>query len=127
MSFANRRRAAVAVGGALGAIGRALIIDIVGGSGLDPLWATLFVNLTGSLALGLLVGWHTGRARSSPYAIPFAGIGILGAFTTFSLFSTEVLDLLRDGDISTALVYAAGTIFFGFVFAFAGTRIGRSL
>ncbi|HZJ48007.1 MAG TPA: CrcB family protein, partial [Acidimicrobiia bacterium] len=65
MSLANRRRAAVAVGGAIGAIGRALIIDIVGGSGLDPLWATLFVNLTGSLALGLLVGRHTGRARSS--------------------------------------------------------------
>src|SRR5665811_636447 len=65
MSLANRRRAAVAVGGAIGAIGRALIIDIVGGSGLDPLWATLFANLTGSLALGLLVGRHTGRARSS--------------------------------------------------------------
>jgi CrcB protein len=126
MSLANRRRAAVAAGGAIGAVGRALVIDLVDQSALDPLWATLFVNVAGSLLLGFVVGWHTNKARSSPYVIPFAGIGILGAFTTFSLFSTEVFALLRTGDAVTALVYVAGSIVAGFMAALIGIRIGRS-
>jgi len=126
ISLANRRRAAVAAGGALGAVSRAFVIEIVERSGFDPLWATLTVNLVGSLLLGFLVGWHSGRARSSSYLIPFVGIGMFGAFTTFSLFSTEVFGLLRSGDWLTALVYAGGSIGLGFVFAFVGIRVGRS-
>lgn len=126
MSLDNRRRAAVAAGGAIGAIGRAVVIDVVAGSRFDPLWATFLVNVVGSLLLGFLVGWHTARARSSPYTIPLVGIGIFGAFTTFSLFSTEVFGLLRTGDSLTALLYVVGTIAVGFAAAFAGIRIGRS-
>jgi CrcB protein len=126
MSLANRRRAAVAAGGAIGAVARAFVIEIVERSGFDPLWATLTVNLAGSVLLGFLVGWHSGRSRSSPYLIPLVGIGVFGAFTTFSLFSTEVFGLLRSGDWLTALAYAGGSIGLGFAFAFAGIRAGRS-
>ncbi len=127
MSLANRRRAAVAAGGAIGAVGRAFVIEIVTGAGVDPLWATFLVNAAGSLLLGYLVGRHTGRSRSSPYVIPFAGIGIMGAFTTFSLFSTEVFHLLEGGDVTTALVYVTGSVVVGLVFALTGIRVGRSL
>ena len=126
MSLDNRRRAAVAAGGAFGAIGRAFVIEVVGYSGFSTLWGTLTVNLVGSLLLGFLVGWHAGRARSSPYLVPFVGIGMFGAFTTFSLFSTEVFGLLRTGDGLLALAYAAASIVFGFLLAFAGMRLGRA-
>jgi CrcB protein len=126
LSLDNRRRAAVAAGGAFGAIGRALVIEVVGYSGVSTLWGTLTVNLVGSLLLGFLVGWHAGRARSSPYLVPFVGIGMFGAFTTFSLFSTEVFGLFRTGDGLLAFVYAAASIVFGFLLAFAGMRLGRA-
>jgi len=125
MSLANRRRAAVAAGGAVGAIGRALLLDLADQLPSDPLWATLLVNVVGSLLLGLVFGWHANKARSSPYVIPFVGIGILGAFTTFSLFSTEVFGLLRTGDVVTALVYVTSSIAAGLVAAFVGIRVGR--
>jgi len=126
MSPANRRRAAVAAGGAIGAIGRALVIEVVGRAGLSTLWGTLTVNLVGALLLGFLVGWHAGRARSSPYLVPFVGIGMFGAFTTFSLFSTEVFGLLRDGDGLLAFGYVTVSLFFGLFLALAGIRLGRA-
>ena len=126
ISPANRRRAAVAAGGAIGAIGRAFVIEVVVRSGFSSLWGTLTVNLVGSLLLGFLVGWHGNRARSSPYLVPFVGIGMFGAFTTFSLFSTEVLGVLRDGDVLWAVGYASVSLFAGFLLAFVGVRLGRA-
>ena len=124
ISLANRRRAAVATGGAIGAILRGVTGEIVVEGGFDPLWATLFVNVIGSLLLGYLIAWHTGQSRSSPLAIPFVGIGILGAFTTFSLFSVEVFELLRTGDLWLAAVYPTAMIGLGFAAALIGIRTG---
>ncbi len=126
MSITGRRRAAVAAGGAIGAILRGVTGEIIVMSGFDPLWATLLVNVTGSLVLGFLVAWHTGQSRSSPLVIPFAGVGILGAFTTFSLFSVEVFELFRTGDLWLAVMYPVGMIGFGFAAALIGIRVGGS-
>ena len=126
ISITGRRRAAVAAGGAIGAILRGVTGEIVLMSGFDPLWATILVNVTGSLLLGLLIAWHTGQSRSSPLVIPFAGVGILGAFTTFSLFSVEVFELFRTGDLWLAVVYPIGMIGLGFVAALFGIRVGGS-
>jgi len=126
ISITGRRRAAVAAGGAIGAILRGVVGEIVVMGGFDPLWATLLVNVTGSLLLGLLIAWHTGQSRSSPLVIPFAGIGILGAFTTFSLFSVEVFELFRTGDLWLAVAYPIGMIGLGFMAAMVGIRAGGS-
>jgi fluoride ion exporter CrcB/FEX len=56
--------------------------------------------------------------------IPFAGIGILGAFTTFSLFSVEVFELFRTGDLWLVFVYPMGMIGLGFAAALIGVRTG---
>ena len=124
VSIEGRRRAAMAAGGAIGAILRGVVGEIVVTSGFDLLWATLFVNVIGSLFLGFLVAWHTGQSRSSPLVIPFAGIGILGAFTTFSLFSVEVFELFRTGDLWLAVVYPIGMIGLGLAAALIGIRTG---
>ena len=125
-SITGRRRFAVAAGGAVGAIGRAAVIDVVDATKLDVLWSTFFVNVLGSLILGYVVARHAGRSHSSPFLIPFVGVGIMGAFTTFSLFSTEVFDLARAGDWFLAIVYPVGSIAAGFVAALIGVRFGGS-
>ncbi len=125
-SITGRRRVAVAAGGAVGTVGRALVIELGDAAHLNLLWATFTVNVVGSLLLGYLVARHAGRARSSPYLIAFAGVGVLGAFTTFSLFSTEVFELIRSGDWLVAVVYAGGSVAVGFVAALAGVRFGGS-
>lgn len=126
MSITSRRRAAVVAGGAIGAGARALTIEVVDGAELDLLWATFLVNVVGSLLLGFLVARHSGRSRSSPLLIPFVGVGILGAFTTFSLFSTEVFELLRVGNWWLAIAYPLGAVGAGFVAALVGIRSGAS-
>lgn len=122
--MSSRRRLAVAVGGALGATARWAVSEMAGAAGFDLLWATFVVNTMGSLMLGFVVAYHTGSSRSSPLMIPFVGVGILGAFTTFSLFSVEVLELLREGSLGLALVYPIGTILVGAAAAFFGVRAG---
>ncbi len=126
ISITDRRRAAVAAGGAIGALLRGATVEIVAASGFDPLLVTLIVNVTGSLLLGFLIAWHTGQSRSSPLVVPFAGIGILGALTTFSLFSVEVFELFRTGDLWMAIVYPIVMICLGFGAALIGIRIGGS-
>ena len=125
-SITGRRRFAVAAGGALGAVGRAFVADVVGRTDFNVLWATFIVNVAGSLILGYVVARHAGRSRSSPFLIPFVGVGVLGAFTTFSLFSAEVFELARAGDWVVAVTYPLLSIGAGFVAALLGVRFGGS-
>ena len=125
-SITGRRRFAVAAGGAIGAVGRALVTDIVERTTSDVLWATFIVNIVGSFILGYVVARHAGRSRSSPFLIPFVGVGVLGAFTTFSLFSAEVFELARAGDWILAIAYPLVSIGAGFVAALLGIRFGGS-
>ncbi len=81
----------------------------------------LAVNLTGSLLIGFL--WETfDRMAVSATMRTFAFVGILGAFTTFSTFSLENLNLLRTGEVRYAITNIAlsnglglGCVFLGFV------------
>ena len=77
----------VMLGGALGAGAR----HLAGAAQLRWLgpgfpWATLFVNLAGSLLMGLLAGWLVLRGGSEQTRL-FLAVGILGGFTTFSAFA----------------------------------------
>lgn len=69
---------------------------------------TLVINVTGSLLLGLLVGWAPGRAEGDLVAI--AGTGFLGGYTTFSTASVEAFRLVRTERRWAAAAYAAGTM-----------------
>ena len=95
----------IAIGGALGSIARygcsSLTANWVGET--FP-WGTLIVNVSGSLVIGFfatLTG-PDGRLLVSSDARQFVMVGICGGYTTFSSFSLQTLNLVRDGDMLAA-------------------------
>lgn len=75
-------------------------------------WGTLTVNVAGSLAMGLIVGWLAARsdgAWSQPLRL-FLTTGILGGFTTFSAFSLDAVALWERGAIGAALAYTGVSV-----------------
>jgi len=115
----------IAVGGALGALLRYGISGWayrLAGEGFP--WGTLAVNLIGCLAIGIL--W-AGFERS-PLSAEWSGflfVGLLGAFTTYSTFALESMNLLRDGEIVLALVNVTASSVGGILLAFGGLAAGR--
>ena len=84
----------IGIAGAAGALARYAIGVALGGR-LYP-YGTLAINVIGSFLLGLLLG-GPGASRWSETTTLALGVGFLGAFTTFSTFTNETMDLLRDG------------------------------
>lgn len=97
---------AVALGGALGAMGRygvnAVVFSVVGGR--FPL-GTLCVNVLGSVAMGVFYVLIVERGLLPDPWREFVLVGLLGAFTTFSAFSLDSLALWQNGHIALALTY----------------------
>jgi CrcB protein len=103
----------VALGGAIGSVGRFACSGLAARwLGLGFPWGTLFVNVIGSLAIGLLVGLASpdGRPWLGSEARAFVVVGVLGGFTTFSSFSLETLTLARGGAIGAAGAYIAASL-----------------
>ncbi len=89
---------AVAVGGAIGAVGRYLVVSGIGHwLGMGFPWGTLTVNAVGSLAMGVLFELGTLAWSPSPELRAMLLVGVLGSFTTFSAFSLDVAVLAARG------------------------------
>ncbi len=75
-------------------------------------WGTLTVNVVGSLAMGLIVGWLAARAGEgwSEALRLFLTTGILGGFTTFSAFSLDSVLLWERGQLGLALAYIGASV-----------------
>jgi fluoride exporter len=116
---------ALACGGVLGAVSRyAISLALPTETGRFP-WGTLLINVSGSAALGfllVLVIEHFPRGR---LARPVLGTGFLGAYTTFSTFTMEAIDLVRAGHAGTAIAYLAGSVFAGLLAVWAGMASAR--
>ena len=125
----------VALGGGLGAwlrflTGRLWTIAIGPVAASAFPWATLTVNVLGSFAMGLLVGW---LARSTGHAMLgnegwrlLLGVGVLGGFTTFSAFSLEVALLAERGALFPAFGYIALSLIAGIAALFIGLAVMRA-
>ena len=93
---------AVGIGGGLGAMARHAVNHVIHQRALASTFPTgiFVVNVTGSILIGLMAGavvsgrWHLG-----PEARTFLVVGVLGGYTTFSSFSLQTLNLLRNGDV----------------------------
>ncbi len=117
----------VALGGALGALGRYLLggwIQAALGPGFP--WSTLLINALGSFLIGLVVRLSLEGALSGEARL-FLAMGLLGGFTTFSTFSYETLALLQDGEVLWAGFYALGSLALGLVLVFLGYTLGGRL
>jgi len=117
----------VGAGGFVGAILRYAI-----GLALIPRMPTTFpvhtflINVTGSLALGMIAG----AAETRPIAEwirPALGIGVLGAYTTFSTFTAETVGLAARGESGMATAYVIASVALGVGAAVAGLALGRAL
>jgi len=94
----------IAAGGAAGALLRYFVSGWAyrwAGTGFP--WGTLSVNVLGSFVIGFL--WAASeRTPFGPRWTPFVFIGVLGAFTTFSTYALESLNLVREGELRLAVV-----------------------
>jgi CrcB protein len=102
----------VALGSALGGMGRYACSGL-GARWLGEAfpWGTLFVNVSGSLLIGVLAVVIPADSRLfADNARDFLMIGICGGFTTFSSFSLQTLNLARNGDWVPAGAYVLGSV-----------------
>ncbi|WP_456379920.1 fluoride efflux transporter CrcB [Thiolapillus sp.] len=119
---------AIAAGGALGALMRYWVSTATYawlGRGFP--WGTLAVNVLGSFLMGVLYILLLERLSSGPEMRAFLLIGFLGAFTTFSAFSIETLNLLEDAQIGKALLNAGGSVILCVAATWLGVILGRQL
>lgn len=120
----------VAAAGFLGAVTRKFISGLFQLSFLPGIPVnTLFVNITGCFVLSLFMIVTAERYKVDPRLRLAFGTGFLGAYTTFSTFSVETLNLIQSGKFVNALAYLfltpAGCVFFAWAGNFTGRLINR--
>jgi CrcB protein len=109
----------VALGGAIGTVGRYWLSGIVARLvGETFPWGTLLINVSGSFVIGFfgtLTG-PDGRVFAGATTRQFVMIGICGGYTTFSSFSLQTLNLMNDGE----WLHAGGNIVLSVVLCLIG-------
>jgi len=119
---------AIAAGGALGALLRFWVATgVAAWLGKDFPYGTLLINVTGSLAIGFLYVLLLERFDGGAVWRAFLMIGLLGAFTTFSTFSLETVNLIEAGEGMKALVNVLLSVVLCVGAAAIGIVIGRQI
>ncbi len=92
-------------------------------------YATMFENISGSLVMGLLVGYFAfrGGAASLHHWPLFLTTGILGGYTTFSAFSLDAVLLYERGALGMATVYVLGSVLLSIAGLVAGLALARNV
>ncbi len=117
---------AVAAGGAVGAMARHGVsraaLHLLGPN--FP-WGTLVANVTGSFMMGLAIVWLSRHEPQQPLVRAFLTVGLLGAFTTFSTFSLDVVSLYRDRTVMIAASYFLASVILSVLGLLGGLGAGR--
>ena len=118
----------IAIGGALGALCRYWL-----GTAIHTAWptkipyGTLLINVLGSLVLGILFVLVSERQILPAPWRPLVMVGFLGAFTTFSTFSVEIVNLMDNGHQLHAAIYLLLSIVLGVGCAALGIWMARHI
>ncbi|MFX3623897.1 MAG: fluoride efflux transporter CrcB [Ectobacillus sp.] len=116
----------VGLAGIVGAILRYML-----GFAVQSVWtgffpfATWTANMIGSFLLAFLTASFFRSRKIHPYAVSALGTGLIGSFTTFSTFSVETVQLLRNGKMVIALMYVLLSIAGGLAMAWLGLQTGN--
>lgn len=114
----------VAIGGALGSMARFWVDGLISAMKAGTLFplGTLLINITGSFLIGIF-GALTAPPHGGLYRvtiIQLVMVGICGGYTTFSSFSLQTLNLMRDGQ----WLYAAGNVLGSVIFCMVAVWLG---
>ena len=90
-------------------------------------YGTLFINIAGSLAMGLIAEYFALKGGLPQHWRLFLTTGILGGFTTFSAFSLEAALLYERGQLAGAAIYVVASVVLAIGALFAGLAIVRML
>lgn len=113
-------------GGAIGAGARYLVnVGFARAFGTAFPWATVCINISGSLLMGLLAGLLIGREAETAALRVFLATGVLGGFTTFSAFSLDFVVLMQRGETVAAFGYAAASVVVSIVALVLGLGMAR--
>jgi fluoride exporter len=116
---------AIALGGALGAPARyAISLAMPVATGAFP-WATFWTNVSGSFLLGVLLTLIIERWPPTRFIRPFAAVGFLGSYTTWSTFMVEADQLIAHGHMAVAVAYAGASLAAGLTAVYGGIVVGR--
>src|SRR3546814_306647 len=117
---------AIAVGGAIGALGRHYVnVAMAGWLGHGFPWGTVTVNILGSFVMGVLVEAMALAWSVSPELRAVLTVGFLGAFTTFSTFSLDVATLYGRGHLGLAAFYVLISVTAAIAALFLGLKLAR--
>lgn len=120
---------AVFLGGGIGSVLRYLcsLFCIKNTSCVFPI-GTFLINIFGSLFLGFVIGLFMLKTQNlnTPFKV-FLTVGIAGGFTTFSTFSVETFNLLKDGHNYLAIIYPFASVALGILAVLAGFYLARTI
>ena len=113
---------AVAAGSAVGGVLRYVVgVLFVQRFGPGFPFGTLFVNVSGSFLIGVVVELAQTRALGvTPFLRVALATGFVGGYTTFSAYAYETFTLGADGEAGLALAYAGGSVVLGLIAGFDG-------
>lgn len=118
----------VAAGGALGAVYRYFVgIAATKILGHGYPYGTFIVNILGSFLMGVFIAYTVKFLPTSMESRSFVTIGFLGAFTTFSAFSLELVNMIERGQIFNASVYASASVLLSISALFCGLFLIRNI
>ena len=112
------------IAGGAGAVSRYGVARLFPFTGSEFPTATLICNLSGSLLLALLVGRF---ASTHPQLVLVLGTGFLGAWTTYSTFSLEMIRMVESGQVGRAGLYVGVTLLGGALLSALGWWLGLQL
>jgi len=118
--------AVIAVGGAVGSLGRWALAQAIPHDPSEFPVSTLVVNVVGSFALGLLMVLVLEVWPPTRYARPFLGVGVMGGFTTFSTFMFDNRALGASGEPVLIVVYVVATVVLVLLAVAAGVLAART-